>query len=123
MQEQGFQASLDEIRRFLETWYFHISSSGHIYVRPIRQSITCGEVQAFLRRLDLLDRDCPPHAVLFDFRMTEIPPHRWRRISKLLESHARRAGSKSLVIFNTPPVGMATVIPRRMYWIAHQQGA
>ncbi len=112
LRERGWQTSLEEIRRFLETWYFHISISGHLYVRPLRQTVTCRDVRAFLRRLDVLGRDRLPETMTFDFRMIFMSPSVWRRITKTLRRYAERINSASLVMFDNPQRGVVALIPR-----------
>lgn len=108
---RGWQKSLDEIRRFLDTWYFYISDSGFLYVRPLHHDITNRQVHAFLRRLDILGKDRLPVAIFFDFRMVKMSSRRWCHIARTLDKYAAHAGSESLVILKAPPVEMTESIP------------
>lgn len=104
--------SLEEIRRFLDTWYFCISVTGHLYVRPLHPTITSRDVHAFLRRLDVLGEDRLPDSMTFDFSRMQMEPRRWRRITDILRGYARQINSDSMVIFDHRLGGGIALIPR-----------
>lgn len=98
MKAGGWRTSLAEVRRFLDTWYFSISASGHLYVRPLRESISCRDVAAFLRRLDALGEGGLPQSMSFDFSMGALSERRWNRVMTALRSYANQINAPSVVI-------------------------
>lgn len=85
--------SLEDVRRFLELWYFFISDSGQLYVKPLHHSIHHRDVQEFLDRLDLLSEDDLPESITFDFTETVFPTRQGRRIAELLRHYAKKINS------------------------------
>jgi hypothetical protein len=112
LKADNWHASHDEIHRFLDTWYFYISITGHLYARPLRQSVNRRDIRAFLMRLDVLGRDLLPETMTFDFTKILMSSDRWRRISELLRQYAARINSASFIIFNHYGHGGIALIPR-----------
>jgi hypothetical protein len=112
LRERGWQRPLEEIRRFLDTWYFCVSTTGHLYVRPLHQTITGREVHAFLRRLNVLGIDHLPRTMTFDFSMTSLSPRRWCKITKTLQRYAEQANAESMVICDERQDGGVVMLMR-----------
>ncbi|HKQ50308.1 MAG TPA: hypothetical protein VJZ71_19705 [Phycisphaerae bacterium] len=98
MKTGGWRTSLAEIRRFLDTWYFSISAAGHLYVRPLKESITGRDVAAFLRRLDALGESGLPESMCFDFSNLAIPERHWKRITTEIRGYANQINAPSAVL-------------------------
>jgi len=108
---------LAEIRRFLDTWYFSISASGHLYVRPLRESISGRDIAAFLRRLDALGDGGLPESMSFDFSMLALPERRWNRVTTALRGYANLINAPSVVISAGEGRGGWVLILRSMHGI------
>ncbi len=117
LKPSGWQKSLDEIRRFLDTWYFHISAEGHLYVRPLREGISGRDLHAFLRRLDVLGNSRLPESMTFDFKGVPMTHRRWCRLSEMIRRYADQIDTESHVIFLIPPSQEFITIPR---WMGQQ---
>lgn len=103
--------SLEDVRRFLERWYFFISSSGQLYVKPLHHSINRRDVQDFLDRLDLLSEDNLPESISFDFTTTVFPTRQGRRIAELLLHYAKKINSPYYVVSEDPQkMGVALIL-------------
>jgi len=96
--EHGWPSELNEIRRFLDTWYFSISDSGHLHVRPLRDRVACRDMHAFLERLEVLRNDGLPVTMTFDFTRMLMSAGRWRRTSALFRRYAEGIASSTLVV-------------------------
>jgi hypothetical protein len=94
------RASLTEIRQFLDTWYFSLSETGHLYVKPLRSSVTRRDVRAFLKRLDVLGEEQFPECIVFDFTTIAMSPRRWHQITEALLWHANQIRCSTLVVSN-----------------------
>lgn len=103
--------SLENVRRFLELWYFFISDSGQLYVKPLHHSIDHRDVQEFLDRLDLLSEDDLPQSITFDFTETVFPTRQGRRIAELLRHYAKKINSPYYFVSEDPQkMGVALIL-------------
>jgi len=94
--------SLEEVRRFLGIWYFYISASGQLYVRPLRPTVSRRDVQDFLDRLDLLGDDCLPESMTFDFTKSAVSSRQLCSIVTLLRRYASEINSAFFFISENP---------------------
>jgi hypothetical protein len=108
-----WREALDEVRRFLDTWYFYISSAGHLYVRPIQQAISSRDVRAFFRRLDLLGTERLPVTMSFDFTKVQLSNGRRLRIAEMLRQYADDISAGMISISSDTQFGDLLVILRR----------
>lgn len=84
-------ATLDEIRRFLETWSYAVSSLGHVYVEPRRDQVEIGSLRFFLNRLRMMREPGFPRSVTFDFTRTAFVDGDWDDAMEELGRYARDA--------------------------------
>lgn len=111
---RNWDDTLNEVRQFLERWYFYVSASGHLYARPLRESVTCPDVQAFLRRLDVFGNDRLPEIMAFDFTKLPMPSGKWLQITEVLRGYAGQIDATSVVISGDVRSGGLALILRPM---------
>ena len=97
LQGRDWRRALNDVRSFLDPWYFYVSATGHLYARP-RQSVGSRDVQEFLRRVDVIGEDRLPDSMAFDFTRLEMSPAKWRRMSEMLREYAAEMDATSVQI-------------------------
>jgi hypothetical protein len=112
MKERSWRAALNEVRRFLDTWYFSISTDGELYVRPLRRTISGRDIDAFCARLEALEKDGIPAATTFDFAHPPLSERRWRRTVRTLREYAHRIKAVCVVLSGGADRGGVVLIMR-----------
>ena len=97
VEDSGLSGTLDEIRDFLNTWFFSVSEMGHFYVRPQASTVGWKEFSAFLRRLELLHDHGYPSLTTLDFSGVEVARVDRIRITEAVLKFARDAGATAVV--------------------------
>lgn len=90
---EDWPSALDEIRRFLETWYYAVSSMGHVYVEPHRDQIEIESLRFFLNRLRLMREPGFPRSVTFDFTKVTFIDAPWEVVMDELDHYASDMGA------------------------------
>lgn len=89
--------TVDEIRQFLDTWYFSVSEIGHLYVRPQAATVGLNDFDTFMRRLELLQRHGYPVLTTLDFTGVEVTRVDRIRITEAVLNFASATGATAIV--------------------------
>ena len=88
--KNDWPVSLMEVQRFLDTWCFSMSDDGFFYARPQSRSLSVPDVQAFLRRLQIVCGDGFPKLIAVDFSRAKFESDEWQTCETLLLEFAHR---------------------------------
>jgi len=112
LETEDWPSTLDEIRRFLDTWCFSLSEDGFVHVQPQTDRISTADLRGFLRRLDLVCDDAYPRIVVFDFSKPTFEPGDWNDCEALIRAFANRINAVPMFERNPDTVGVAVLVRR-----------
>lgn len=79
---------LEEVRRTIERWFFWVSVTGFIYVKPRQRSLSLRDLADILKRLRLVCDEHFPNAIAFEFSDCLLSTRRKRTVMKLVREFA-----------------------------------
>ncbi len=85
--------AFEEVRRFLDTWYFFISDCGFFFARPRRNRISLREFKEFLNRLDLVCQGESPRMIIIEFTHLAAGDRFWIECQPLVYRFSLRTNS------------------------------
>lgn len=87
------QEAFEEVRRFLDTWYFFISDCGFFFARPRRNRISLRDFKEFLNRLDLVCQGESPRMIIVEFTRLAAGDQFWIECQPLVHQFSLRTNS------------------------------